>query len=228
MDRIRILVADDHALFREGLRALFGSVPDAEVVGEASTGEEAVARAAELSPDVVLMDIQMPGMGGIEAARRITSRDPRVGVIVVTMFDDDGSIFAALRAGARGYVLKGADGDEILKVIRAVADGEAFFGAKVADRLLRFFNAPEPPAEAFPELTSANARSSTSSPGDAETPRSPVSSTSARRPCATTSPTSSPSSTPPIAPRSSSAPARPAWAATENRTSSFPIMCLDV
>ena len=153
MDRIRILVADDHALFREGLRALFGSVSDAEVVGEASTGEEAVARAAELSPDVVLMDIQMPGTSGIEATRRITSRDPRVGVIVVTMFDDDGSIFAAMRAGARGYVLKGADGDEILKVIRAVAGGEAFFGAKVASRLLRFFNAPEPPTDAFPELT---------------------------------------------------------------------------
>ena len=153
MNRVRILVADDHVLFREGLRALFGSVSDAEVVGEASTGEEAVARAAELSPDVVLMDIQMPGLNGIEATRRITSRDPWVGVIIVTMFDDDGSIFAAMRAGARGYVLKGADGDEILKVIRAVAGGEAFFGAKVAARLLRFFNSPEPPAEAFPELT---------------------------------------------------------------------------
>ena len=153
MDRVRILVADDHALFRDGLRALFGSVPDTEVVGEASSGEEAVARAAELSPDVVLMDIQMPGLNGIEATRRITNADPRVGVIIVTMFEDDGSIFAAMRAGASGYVLKGADGDEILKVIRAVASGEAFFGAKVARRLLRFFNAPEPPAEVFPDLT---------------------------------------------------------------------------
>ena len=155
MDRIRILVADDHALFRDGLRALFGYVPNAEVVGEAATGEEAVARAAELSPDVVLMDIQMPGLDGIEATRRITEQSPCVSVIVVSMFEDDGSIFAALRAGARGYVLKGADGDEILKVIRAVASGEAFFGATVARRLLRFFNAPDPPAptQAFPELT---------------------------------------------------------------------------
>ena len=155
MDRIRILVADDHALFRDGLRALFGSVPNAEMVGEAATGEEAVARAAELSPDVVLMDIQMPGLNGIEATRRITEQSPCVSVIVVSMFEDDGSILAAMRAGARGYVLKGADGDEILKVIRAVASGEAFFGATVARRLLRFFNAPDPPAptQAFPELT---------------------------------------------------------------------------
>ncbi len=125
---IRILVADDHALFRDGLRALFGSVPDAEVVGEAATGEEAVARAEELQPDVVLMDIHMPGVNGIEATRRIVGQSPHAGVVVVTMFEDDDSVFSAMRAGARGNVLKGADQDEILKVIRAVAGGEAFSG----------------------------------------------------------------------------------------------------
>ncbi len=155
MTSIRILVADDHALFRDGLRALFLSLPDTEVAGEAATGEEAVARAAELGPDVVLMDIQMPGMNGIEATRTIVRDSPHIGVVVVTMFEDDDSVFAAMRAGARGYVLKGADQDEILKVIRAVASGEAHFGPEIARRLMGFFSAPRPtaPAEAFPELT---------------------------------------------------------------------------
>ncbi len=151
---IRIVVADDHALFRGGLDALFLSVPDTEVVGEAATGEEAVARAADLQPDVVLMDIQMPGINGIEATRTIVRDSPHIGVIVVTMFEDDDSVFAAMRAGARGYVLKGADQDEILKVIRAVAAGEAHFGPEIARRLMGFFSAPRPnPVEAFPELT---------------------------------------------------------------------------
>ncbi|MBA3474724.1 MAG: response regulator transcription factor [Rubrobacter sp.] len=155
MTSIRILVADDHALFRDGLRALFLSLPHTEVVGEAATGEEAVARAAELQPDVVLMDIQMPGTNGIEATRTIVRDSPHIGVVVVTMFEDDDSVFAAMRAGARGYVLKGADQDEILKVIRAVASGEAHFGPEIARRLMGFFSAPRPtaPAEAFPELT---------------------------------------------------------------------------
>ncbi len=155
MNPIRILIADDHSLFREGLGALFLSVPDTKVVGEAATGEEAVTKATELQPDVVLMDIQMPGMNGIEATRRIVRDSPQMGVIVVTMFEDDDSVFAAMRAGARGYVLKGADQDEILKVIRAVASGEAHFGPKIAHRLMSFFAAPRSasPAEAFPELT---------------------------------------------------------------------------
>lgn len=155
MNLIRILIADDHALFREGLGALLLSVPDTEVVGEAATGEEAIARAAGLQPDVVLMDIQMPGINGIEATRRISRDSPHIGVIVVTMFEDDDSVFAAMRAGARGYVLKGADQDEILKVIRAVASGEAHFGPKIARRLMSFFSAPRAaaPAEAFPDLT---------------------------------------------------------------------------
>jgi len=152
---IRILVADDHALFRGGLGALFLSIPDTEVVGEAATGEEAIAKAADLQPDVILMDIQMPGTNGIEATRAIVRDSPHVGVIVVTMFEDDDSVFAAMRAGAKGYVLKGADQEEILKVIRAVAAGEAHFGPEIARRLMGFFSAPRPaaPSEAFPELT---------------------------------------------------------------------------
>ncbi len=114
-----------------------------------------MTKATELQPDVVLMDIQMPGINGIEATRRIVHDSPQMGVIVVTMFEDDDSVFAAMRAGARGYVLKGADQDEILKVIRAVASGEAHFGPKIARRLMSFFSTPRPasPAEAFPELT---------------------------------------------------------------------------
>jgi len=152
---IRILIADDHALFRGGLNALFLSVPDTEVVGEAATGEEAVALAADLQPDVVLMDIQMPGVNGIEATRAVVRGSPHVGVIVVTMFEDDDSVFSAMRAGARGYVLKGADQEEILKVIRAVAAGEAHFGSEIARLLMGFFSAPKSaaPSEAFPELT---------------------------------------------------------------------------
>jgi DNA-binding NarL/FixJ family response regulator len=155
MNPIRILIADDHALFREGLGALFLSVPDTEVVGEAATGEEAIARAAALQPDVVLMDIQMPSINGIEATRTIVRESPHIGVIVVTMFEDDDSVFAAMRAGARGYVLKGADQEEILKVIRSVAAGEAHFGPEIARRLMSFFSAPKlaAPAEVLPELT---------------------------------------------------------------------------
>ncbi len=155
MSAIRILLADDHGLFREGLIALLGSVPDTRVIGEAATGEEAMQKAAELQPDVLLMDIQMPGTNGIEATRRIVRDSPHIGVVVVTMFEDDDSVFSAMRAGARGYVLKGADQEEILAVIRAVAAGEAHFGPAIARRLMNYFAAPRPadPAEAFPDLT---------------------------------------------------------------------------
>jgi DNA-binding NarL/FixJ family response regulator len=155
MKPIRILIADDHALFRDGLRALFLSIPDTEVVGEAATGEDAIVQVTELQPDVILMDIQMPGLNGIEATRRIVQEHPRAGVIVVTMFEDDDSVFAAMRVGARGYVLKGADQEEILTVIRAVADGGAHFGPSIAERLMMFFAAPRPAVaiEPFPELT---------------------------------------------------------------------------
>jgi DNA-binding NarL/FixJ family response regulator len=152
---IRILIADDHAVFREGLRAMLSPEPDMEVVGEAATGKEVVERAAELRPDVILMDIQMPELTGIEATRRILKANPGVGVVVLTMFEDDDSVFSAMRVGARGYVLKGADPSEIIRVLRAVAAGEAHFGPEIAKRLMDFFSAPKPVSleEAFPELT---------------------------------------------------------------------------
>ncbi len=152
MEPIHILIADDHTLFRSGLQALFESLADTAVIAQAATGAEAVALAAQHQPDVVLMDIQMPDMNGIEATRRIVHTSPHIGVIIVTMFEDDDSVFAAMRAGARGYVLKGADQEEMLRVIRAVAQGEALFGAPIAARLMDFFAAPQP-AQAFPELT---------------------------------------------------------------------------
>lgn len=155
MERNRILIADDHALFRDGLRALFASLPDAEVVGEAATGDEAVGKAAALQPDIILMDLQMPGMNGVEATRRILHTSPHIGVIIVTMFEDDDSVFAAMRAGARGYILKGAGQAEMLRAIRAVASGEALFSAGIARRMINYFAAPRPalPEQIFPELT---------------------------------------------------------------------------
>jgi DNA-binding NarL/FixJ family response regulator len=153
---IRIIIADDHGVVREGLRAVLGSEPDMEVVGEAATGKEVLERATEVLPDVILMDIQMPDLNGIEATRRILEVNPEVGVVVLTMFEDDDSVFSAMRAGARGYVLKGAPPSEILKVLRAVAGGEAHFGPEIARRLMSFFSVPEAasPEESFPELTS--------------------------------------------------------------------------
>lgn len=157
MTSIRLLIADDHTLFREGLRLLLDATPDVDVVGEAATGDEAIALAASHQPEVILMDIQMPGSNGIEATRRIIHTSPHIGVIMLTMLEDDDSVFAAMRAGARGYILKGADKAEVLKTIRAVAGGEALFGPAIAQRLMNFFGAlgPTPPAAplAFPELT---------------------------------------------------------------------------
>ena len=156
---IRVLIVDDHTLFRYGMRAMFTSTPGYEVVGEAADGEEAVRMAAELSPDVVLMDLQMPGMNGIEATRRIAASSPAVAVVVVTMLGDDDSVFAAMRAGARGYVLKGADGEEVLEVVGAVVRGEAHFGPEIAARIMGFFSATRSvsPSEAFPDLTAREA-----------------------------------------------------------------------
>ena len=156
MEPTRVLTADDNASFREGLSALLLSAPDLEVVGEAGDGGEAVRLAAELQPDVVLMDLDMPGTSGIEATRRILDTSPHIAVLVVSMFEDDDSVFAALQAGARGYLLKGATKAEILRAIRAVVSGEAIFGPTIAKRLIGYFAAPRPtsaPPEAFPELT---------------------------------------------------------------------------
>jgi DNA-binding NarL/FixJ family response regulator len=154
-ESVRVLIADDHPHFRDGLRALLLSAPDIEVVGEAKDGEEAISRAARLQPDVVLMDLNMPGTGGIEATRRILHTSPHISVLVISMYEDDDSVFAALKAGARGYLLKGALKAEILRAIRAVVSGEAIFGPAIARRLMQYFAAPRPetPPEAFPELT---------------------------------------------------------------------------
>ncbi len=151
MDPIRILIADDHPLFRDGLRALLESVP-------AMTGNEVVVQAASLQPDVILMDIKMPGLNGIEATRRILQTSPHIRILILTMFEDDESVFAAVRAGARGYLLKGAVQEETLRAIRAVAHGEAIFGPAVAERLMHYFGSTRPtaksgPAQFFPELT---------------------------------------------------------------------------
>jgi DNA-binding NarL/FixJ family response regulator len=152
---LKVLVADDHAAFRAGLIALLATAGDLQVVGEAATGLEAVAAVMAAQPDVVLMDVNMPGIDGVEATRRIVDGSPHVAVLVLTMHDDDETVFAAVRAGARGYVLKGAQRAEILRAVRAVASGEAIFGPGVARRLMAFFAQPAPRAdpEAFPELT---------------------------------------------------------------------------
>src|ERR687893_700116 len=147
VETLRILVAEDHPLFRKGMISLLSSVPDFEVIGEAAIGEEAVARAAELQPDVVLMDLQMPIVNGIEATRRIMQESPTVRILVVTLFEDEDSVFTALRAGARGYVLKDADEEEMVLSIRAVGKGEAIFSPAIATRVLAFFASPEPAAQ---------------------------------------------------------------------------------
>lgn len=139
MEPVRILIADDHRLFREGLNALFSTIDDIEVVGQAATGEEAIMQAEALQPDVVLMDINMPDVNGIRATERIVRTNPHIGVVVVTMVEDDVSVFMAMRAGARGYVLKGTRHEELLQAVRAVAAGQALFGPAVAARMMHFF-----------------------------------------------------------------------------------------
>lgn len=150
------MIAEDHPLFRKGMVALLSSVAGFEVAGEATTGEEAVTLTEKLQPDVVLMDLQMPEGNGIEATRRIVAQSPSVKVLVVTLFEDEDSIFMALRAGARGYVLKDADEEEMVQAIRAVGRGEAIFSPQVAEKVLAYFASPQPkavPPQAFPSLT---------------------------------------------------------------------------
>jgi DNA-binding NarL/FixJ family response regulator len=151
---IRVLIADDHPLFCDGLAALLVAAPGTELAGAAANGTDAVQLAREVQPDVVIMDLRMPGLNGIEATRRIVACCPRAAVIVLTMLDDDASVFAALRAGARGYLLKGADQDAIRRAVHAAAAGEAVFGAGVATRVLDFMTGvPQAAAPAFPQLT---------------------------------------------------------------------------
>ncbi len=163
MPLIRLLIADDHTLFREGLRAIFDAQAEIEIVGEAANGAQAVELATAQLPDIILMDIQMPEMNGIAATEKILDANPHIGIIVLTMLEDDDSVFAAMRAGARGYVLKGADKAEMLRAIHAVANGEALFGPAIAKRLVNFFQDVRgmknlAPPRAFPELTEREAQ----------------------------------------------------------------------
>ncbi|WP_230486927.1 response regulator [Nocardioides anomalus] len=152
---IRVLLADDHPVVRRGLAALLDTLPEFEVVGEAEDGEAAVRETQLTQPDVVLMDVRMPGIDGVEATRRIRSAVPDTAVLVLTMYEDDATVFTAMRAGAQGYLLKGAEQEDIADAIRAVARGQAIFGPGIAARLLDHF--AHPPAgladDPFPELT---------------------------------------------------------------------------
>ena len=151
--RIRVLIADDHPIFRDGLATLLEPHPDIEVVGRAADGAEAVALAAEHHPDVVVMDIQMPRLNGIEATRQVVAAQPSVGVLVFTMGEDDGTLLSAMRAGARGYLVKGAAQDEVVRAITAVAGGGVVFGASLAARIGELLSPSAAPAREFPMLT---------------------------------------------------------------------------
>ena len=155
MELLRILIADDHPLFRHGIHEFLTLTPEIEVVGEATSGEEVITQAEALHPDVILMDVNMPGVNGIEATRRILYDSPHIRILVVTMFEDDGTVFAAMRAGARGYILKDAEKENILRAIQAVGNGEAIFSPTIATRLIDFFatQSSSVPKEIFPSLT---------------------------------------------------------------------------
>jgi DNA-binding NarL/FixJ family response regulator len=154
MEAIRVLIVDDHPMFRFGLKALIGTTADLTCVGEAADGSEAVALAASLQPDVVVMDVNLPGPNGLEATRRILQTSPHIAILIVTMFDDD-SVFAAMQAGARGYLLKGTEPEATLRAIRTVASGQAIFSAAVAQRVIAYFAGRRPSVAPglFPELT---------------------------------------------------------------------------
>lgn len=155
MEKNSLLIADDEPAFRSGLRALLKSADELALVGEAATGGEVIRLAAELQPDIILMDINMPGVNGIEATRRVLNTSPHIGILILTMFEDDDSVFTAMRAGARGYLLKGALKAEILRAIQTVGGGGVVFGAAIAQRMMRYFAGIRPvePSDLFPELT---------------------------------------------------------------------------
>jgi DNA-binding NarL/FixJ family response regulator len=155
-ESIRIVLVDDHPVYREGLGVLLGSIRGLDVVATASDGAEAVAVVAQHLPDVVVMDVQMPVMDGIEATKRIVAEHPQIGVVVLTMSEDDETVFQAMRVGARGYLLKGAGQDDISRAIRAVAGGDAIFGPSIAVRVAEYFAraaSPAPASHPFPQLT---------------------------------------------------------------------------
>jgi DNA-binding NarL/FixJ family response regulator len=155
MTSLTVLIADDHPLFRKGMRSLLETMPEITLVGEAKSGREAVELALDQQPDVVLMDLQMPDGSGLAATRELNKHSPNIRILVVTLFEDDDSIFAALRAGAHGYILKDADEEEMMRAIRAVGEGEAIFSPAIATRLMDYFAATSKqiPQEVFPELT---------------------------------------------------------------------------
>jgi DNA-binding NarL/FixJ family response regulator len=152
---LRVVVVDDHPAFRAGLASLLDSVAGVRVVGEAADGAASLDAVAELQPDVVLMDLHMPGVNGIQATRQLTEQHPDVAVVALTMVEDDESVFAAMRAGARGYLLKGADQDDILRAIRSAAAGDVIFGGVIAQRVIGFMSDQRPnyPQRSFPQLT---------------------------------------------------------------------------
>ena len=156
METLTIVIADDHQFFRDGVRALLDAQADMECVGEAATGQEVIRLSAELQPDVVLMDVQMPGMSGVEATRQIVRSSPQIRVLVVTMFEDDHLVFAAMRAGARGYLLKGTRHEDMVRAIRAVGSGDAIFSPAIASKLVDYFATLQPssPTQVFPDLSS--------------------------------------------------------------------------
>ena len=157
-ERIRIVIADDQTITRAGLHRLLESAPDVEIVGEATNGNEAIELARQLQPDIVLMDLRMPQVNGVEATRRIHRDSPHIGILVITIFEDDTSVFPAVRAGARGYLLKDAEQEELLRAIHTVATGGVIFSPGIAGRVLRYLadstSAGHQPSDAFDELTS--------------------------------------------------------------------------
>lgn len=156
MKTIRVLLADDHPFFLYGVSTYLKTVPEIEIVGEANSGEDVVNQAKQLNPDVILMDIRMPGMNGIEATKKIKQSNPKTNILIFTMFKDDQSVFTAMRMGAKGYILKDAGKEEIIRAIKTIAAGEAIFSAEIAAKMVHYFSSTRPAAseQLFPELTS--------------------------------------------------------------------------